>query len=246
MEDSMEMETESAKDKRCIEDLHSYACKVVDGGTCNTNPNTPIKRPPKKAKSDGGSELSLTEMQENIILILTAKIDQRADQIDIAVKQNTLQIEGLKKSLDNCYQDIADLKKENACLKTQCTESQKKLQEMEQKMNDAERYNRRWNLHLYGEDVKAAVKDICNEILPEAERTSVTDGIDVVHRIGRIPELKRNVAPRPVIIRFLSRTTRDLVWRNAKKKDFGKETSTFQRGSDYCRQRSAHQVMASC
>lgn len=57
-------------------------------------------------------------MQENIIRVLTAKIDQRADQIDMAVKQNTLQIEGLKKSLDNCYQDIADLKKESACLKT--------------------------------------------------------------------------------------------------------------------------------
>lgn len=107
----METESASAKDKRCIDDLHSYACKVVDGGTCNTNPNNPIKCPPKKAKNDGGSELSLTEMQENIIRILTIKFDQRADQIDMAVKQNTLQIEGLKKSLDNCYQDIADLKR---------------------------------------------------------------------------------------------------------------------------------------
>lgn len=51
MEDSVEMETEStsAKDKSWINDLHSYACKVVDGGICNTNPNTPIKRPPKEA-----------------------------------------------------------------------------------------------------------------------------------------------------------------------------------------------------
>ncbi|ROL42989.1 hypothetical protein DPX16_5542 [Anabarilius grahami] len=108
MEDSVEMEIESAKEKRCRKDLHSYACKVAEGGTCNTNPNTPEKRPPKKAKNDGENEPSLNEIQENIICVLTAKIDQRVDQIDIAVKQNTLQIEGLKKSLDNCYQDIAD------------------------------------------------------------------------------------------------------------------------------------------
>lgn len=143
------METQTVKEKRGIKDIHSYSCKVSEGGVCNSDPNTPTKHPPKKAKNDDGNELSLKEMQENI-RILTQKIDQRADQTDMAVQQNTLQIEGLKKSLDYSYQDIADLKKENASLKTQCLESQKKMVEMEQKINDAERYNRRWNLRLYG------------------------------------------------------------------------------------------------
>ncbi|CAM4674148.1 unnamed protein product [Leuciscus chuanchicus] len=226
MENSVEMETESAKEKRCINDLHSYSCKVVEGGNCNTNPNSPVKRPPQKAKNDGGNELSLTEMQENIIRILTAKTDEPSDQIDMAVKQSTLQIEGLKKSLDNCYPDISDLKKESACLKHRAFESQKKIHEMEQKLNDAERYNRRWNLRLYGsperpeEDVKAVVKEICKEILPETECTFVTGAIDVVHRIDKPPEVKSNITLRPVIIRFLSRTARDLVWRNAKANEY--------------------------
>ena len=64
------------------------------------------------------------------------------------------------------------------------------------------------------------VKEICTEILPEAERTFVTGAIDVVHRIGKPPEVKNNVTPRPVIIRFLSRTARDLVWRNAKANEY--------------------------
>ncbi len=57
----------------------------------------------------------------------------------MAVKQNTLQIEGIKKSLDS----------------------------LEQRINDAERYSRLWNLRLYGvheksdENIKATVKDIC-------------------------------------------------------------------------------------
>lgn len=105
-------------------------------------------------------------------------------------------------------------------------ESQKKMEEMEQKINDAERYNRRWNLRLYGvqerfdEDIKSTIKEICREILPEADCISVMGGIDVVHRIGKVPEQRKNVKPRPVIIRFLSRTARDLVWRNAKANEY--------------------------
>ena len=97
---------------------------------------------------------------------------------------------------------------------------------MEQKLNDAERYNRRWNLCLYGvverseEDVKAVVKEICREILPEDQSTHVTGAIDIVHRIGKPSEMKNNITSRPVIIRFLSRTARDLVWRFAKANEY--------------------------
>ncbi|MGL4645788.1 MAG: hypothetical protein ACRCVL_01525 [Cetobacterium sp.] len=102
----------------------------------------------------------------------------------------------------------------------------KKIQVMEQKLNDAERYNRRWNLRPYGvverseEDVKAVVKELCREILPVAECTLVTGAIDMVHRIGKPPEMKNNVTSQPVIIRFLSRTARDLVWRFAKANEY--------------------------
>ncbi len=85
----------------------------------------------------------------------------------MAVKQNTIQIEGIKKSLDSCHQDVAELKKENAYLEVQCIEFQGRISEMEQNIYDAERYNRRWNLRLYGvheksdENIKATLKDIC-------------------------------------------------------------------------------------
>ncbi len=72
-----------------------YACKVKDGGDCNSDLNTPTKHFKKKTKTNEGNEPSLSELQENIIRILTAKIVERADQTDMAVKQNTLQIEGI-------------------------------------------------------------------------------------------------------------------------------------------------------
>ncbi len=140
----------------------------------------------------------------------------------MAVKQNTIQIEGIKKSLDSCHQDVAELKKENAYLKVQCIEFQGRISEMEQNIYDAERYNRRWNLRLYGvheksdENIKATVKDICRYVFPEAHHTSVIDGVDVVHRIGRLKDARESSTPRPVIIRFLSRSARDLVWKLSK------------------------------
>uniref|UniRef100_A0A673IAD5 Coiled-coil domain-containing protein 174-like n=1 Tax=Sinocyclocheilus rhinocerous TaxID=307959 RepID=A0A673IAD5_9TELE len=92
-----EMEIEpAAKEKRQIQEAHSYACKIKDGGDCNSDPNTPTKHFKKKTKISEGNEPSLSELQENIIRILTVKIDERADQTDMAVKQNTLQIEGIK------------------------------------------------------------------------------------------------------------------------------------------------------
>ncbi len=93
---------------------------------------------------------------------------------------------------------------------------------MEQKINDAERYSRHWNLRLYmrneksDENIKATVKDICREVFPEAHNTSVIDGVDVVHRIGRLKDARESSTPRPVIIRFLSRSARDLVWKLSK------------------------------
>lgn len=226
MQDFIEMEIGSAaKEKRQLQDAHSYACKAKDGGNCTSDPNTPIKQSKKKSRTNEGNEPSLSELQENIIRILTAKIDERADQTDRAVQQNTLQIEGIKKSLDSCHQDVADLKNENACLKVQCTEFQKKITEMEQKINDSERYNRRWNLRLYGlreksdENIKETVKDTCREVFPEAQHRSVIEAIDVVHRIGRLQDSKNSNAPRPVIIRFLSRSARDMVWKLSKAND---------------------------
>lgn len=90
------------KDKRTNQDMHSYSCKAYkeSDGTCDSSPNTPDKKLPKKARKEQmnvSSEPSLAELQDNVIRVITAKINERADQTDEAVKHNTMQIEGLKK-----------------------------------------------------------------------------------------------------------------------------------------------------
>lgn len=72
------MEVDHAKEKRKIEDTHSYACKA--GGRCESSPSTPSKTPaPKKTKNvepAAASEPSLMEVQNNIIQILSEKNQQ--------------------------------------------------------------------------------------------------------------------------------------------------------------------------
>ncbi|ROL42095.1 hypothetical protein DPX16_19542 [Anabarilius grahami] len=183
------------------------------------------------------SDLSLAELQDNVICVITAKINERADQTDEAVKHNTMQIEGLKKSLEFCHQEVVDLKKENSSMKVRVEQMQKKVTELEQKVNDADRAESQqvvvWSLcecesdrsrhATYGvaeereENVKVKVKEICCAAIPGSDGEEIVAAVDMAHRIGRMDS---GQFPRPVIVRFTSRAARDAFWKGAKNNEF--------------------------
>lgn len=217
------MEVVTIKDKRVIQDTHSYSCKAYkeNDGTCDSNPNTPDKKLSKKARKEQrqvNSEPSLAELQDNVIRVITAKINERADQTDEAVKHNAMQIEGLKKSLDFCHQEVVDLKKENTIMKMRVEQMQKEVTELEQKVNDADRYSRRYNLRVYGvaeereENVKVKVKEICRAAIPGSDGEEIEAAVDVAHRIGRMDSGGKNQLPRPVIVRFSSIDQQEMLY----------------------------------
>ncbi len=81
-----------------------------------------IKLPPKRHKnvvdsSAKQSKLSLSDVQENIIRILSEKINERSDQLERMVKENSFNIEALGKSLTSVHDDVMVLQKENEMLK---------------------------------------------------------------------------------------------------------------------------------
>lgn len=223
------MEVDHAKEKRKIEETHSYACKV--GGRCESSPSTPSKTPaPKKTKNvdpAAASEPSLMEVQNNIIQILSEKINNRADHLEIMIKNNSKEIESICESLNSIHSDVMGLKNENESLKKENMEMKKKAAQLEQRMNDQERYSRRWCLRLHGvaenssEKVKERVKEICRAVVPEEQRNEVTAAVDIVHRLGRLRAAEdQRGNPRPIIIRFISRTARDLIWKHARQSPF--------------------------
>lgn len=172
------------------------------------------------------SQLSLMEVQNNIIQILSEKMNNRADHLEIMIKNNSKEIESICESLNSIHSDVMGLKKENERLKKENMEMKKKAAELDQRMNDQERYSRRWCLRLRGvaenssEKVKERVKEVCRAVVPE-QRNEVTAAVDIAHRLGRLRAGEdQRVNPRPIIIRFTSRTARDLIWKHARQSPF--------------------------
>lgn len=176
----------------------------------------------KNVEPAAASEPSLMEVQNNIIQILSEKINSRADHLEIMIKNNSKEIESICESLNSIHSDVMGLKKENESLKKENMELKKKAAELEQRMNDQERYSRRWCLRLHGvaenssEKVKERVKEVCRAVVPEEQKNEVTAAVDIVQRAGE--DQRGN--PRAIIIRFTSRTVRDLIWKHARQSPF--------------------------
>lgn len=136
-----------------------------------------------------------------------------------------LQIEGLKKSLEFCHKEVTDLKQQNTILKEQCSLLKKKVEDLKFKMDEANRYNQRLNLRLYGapekadDNIKSCAEEICCRALAGTEATAIISGIDVIHRVGKCQDESSNIH-RAVIIRFTSRIAQDTLWKVTKKCDY--------------------------
>ena len=135
------------------------------------------------------------------------------------INHNTVSTDALKKSIDFAFAKVDSLKTDMKVVKTTTEKNEQKLSELELKLNDAERYQRRWNLRLHGvpeekqEDIKAKVINICCSMVPDAH-AKIREDIDIVHQLGRYQENMRR--SRTTIIRITNRSTRDLLWKKAK------------------------------
>lgn len=178
-------------------------------------PDTPLKPREKKQKAD----ISLTDLQSNIV----AAINVRADNLESLIARNTVSIEALKKSFDFVFAEVDSLKTDMKEVKSAGKRFDQQISDLQLKLNEAERYGRRWNLRLHGvpegnpEDIKTKVTNICCTMIPDSQQ-KIMDGIDVVHRLGRSQGATNR--PRTTIIRFANRSTRDLLWRTAKKSEY--------------------------
>ncbi len=86
-----------------------------------------------------------------------------------------------------------------------------------QRPDEQESYWRRWNLKLLGvpkaaqENVHLEVIKICQVILPSIE-DKLADATDIIHRLGK-RQHAGDPRPRGIILRFVSRVSRDGVWK---------------------------------
>lgn len=198
-----------------IKELHSYASTVTEDDVEGEYLHDSATSTPDLKK--GNLDLTLRELQENLMCAM----NKNSERIMEKISSNTNAINKINGRLDHLFQDLADTKENVEVLKTQLVASESRVQELEERLDEQERYHRRWNLRLFGlperegENLKNTVMEICCAVAPECGELPPFF-IDICHRLGP----KQGGRTRPVIIRFLSRFTRDNVWRMAKGSDF--------------------------
>nr|XP_024001452.1 uncharacterized protein LOC112079873 [Salvelinus alpinus] len=116
-----------------------------------------------------------------------------------------MKTEAIKKSADFIFGEVKTLKSDMKNVEVICQENEKKVAELELKVNEVERYQCRWNLRLHGipeqagEDIKCKVVNICGTVIPES-KAKLQENVDIVHRLGRLNDQDKR--PRSTIIRF--------------------------------------------
>ena len=81
--------------------------------------------------------MSLHELQNNIVGIISTKINERADNLESMINHNTVSIDALKKSIDFAFAEVDSLKTDMKVVKTTAEKNEQKLSVLELKLNDA-------------------------------------------------------------------------------------------------------------
>lgn len=141
----------------------------------------------------------------------TADVDNNAEIIDICEKVCekvlsvfTKRIEDRFDSLENFF---ADIKKTSA-------ENQKRIDALEERLDNLEQYSRRSNLRLYGvpDQVNEDINGLVIGIISSKLKLDITlNDLDRVHRVGKKND---NMKPRAILIKFTNYQKRSLVYNN--------------------------------
>ncbi|KAK7882825.1 hypothetical protein WMY93_028999 [Mugilogobius chulae] len=231
-----------------INKVHSYA-KQIRGelailtektGENGSEPTTDkVNRPAKKSKTlasegDGEDEdvsnmtiLMAIQRMENMhveSLISLKRVEDLTKQNASSIKDLVHAIEFQNKRLEKVESQVGSMEnklqtvmKDNALLKNKCMQ--------------LENYQRRMNLRISGlperagEDVKKMVVDLFSQVSPSIAN-HLPHSLDVAHRLGP-PRSTEAASHRRVIARFVSRTHRDQVWRDARASALLRERKIF-------------------
>lgn len=209
----------------CMADVPVISLQDSDFPPLPITPSTtPFKPPaPKKMKPQRSVDTDSEGIVQRISVIFNTRIDSLEKSVEKMISNNTLKIEGLKKTVDFACAEISEVKGKVTHIDNRVSVAEKKTSLLEQRVTELENYSRRWNLRLFGvaenkdQNVRQEVIHICQSILPE-HKDKLPDVIDSVHRLGQLK--KGATKPRGIIMQFSARIYRDAVWKAAKKSTF--------------------------
>lgn len=127
-------------------------------------------------------------------------------------------------SLKALWGRMEDMSGQVSTLQAEVATLGKASTELRDKYNDMDAYSRRWNLRVneipekMGENIKRI--DLFGQISPDIANQSAFT-VDIAHRVG--PRSGHEPSSRRVIVRFLSRSHRDMIWKDARTSELLKE-----------------------
>lgn len=116
--------------------------------------------------------------------------------------------------------EIAEVRNENSALKSRITTLEKRIEKLEEEQDKSEQYSKAYNLIISGipvqtnEDVKCIVKKIADKCSVEIEKWDVI----AAHRLH-----SRKNGDTPIIVKFRSKETKEVLISAAKKKNLTAE-----------------------
>lgn len=203
-------------------------------------PASPAKSPPSK-KSKKKSETSgdivdilnaiqaLSAKQDVTIQALSAKQDatfQKLISIEKSTDATTKAVDNLSVVVQKLASEVNEHWEKICKMARDITELQSSDKEIQLRIEQLERYSRRWCLKVHrvpetkNEDLRSAVKNILEHVAPDIAG-KLNDALDVMHRVWRRDQ---GGAHRNIIIRFSTRSFRDLVWKAAKDNPYLRES----------------------
>ncbi|KAK2847570.1 hypothetical protein Q5P01_010569 [Channa striata] len=171
-------------------------------GLCSPLPATPCKSPNSKKMCTNKNESETFNAFEQ-------RISKNSADINLLKEK----MEGLGFKVNETKDNVQRVKK--------CRE------ELQERINDNERYNRKWNLRLMNlperenENVRKDILELMAQVAPE-DQSNLGFLIDTVHGVGRPRDDKK---PRPVIIQFNLLSFRNKIWKVSRTADIMKQRS---------------------
>ncbi|XP_072172500.1 uncharacterized protein [Diadema setosum] len=197
--------------------------------------------PPKKKSAEEVDLSALRDEVANLSRILNGKFSQ----LEKAVSEVKEGQQGILNCITFLNAKFEEMKKTTERLEGENHELKQKNQQLEgrvddltHQINDLDQYHRRVNLEIAGvpeekgENPEKIVLKIAQKI---TEDVSAGD-IDIAHRIGKEDDQR---GPRPIIVRFTNRRSRNMIYDGRRKlqhfttKDFGLRSSSKGNGRIY-------------
>lgn len=168
------------KEKDSYEDMMEFGVPLeeTNGDTEHnySQPNRTLSDPALLSYFDCESPVKPAGKQQKGAITLETiaqLINDRSDDLALKIDANKTCIDDIKKSLDYIYEEVDFLKAGLSKVTEACDYHDKKLGDLELRLNEAELYQRRWNLRIHGipeqaeENMKKRVIQICKAVAPD-------------------------------------------------------------------------------